>query len=345
MKKWLVRLSKIELVLIYLVIIAGSVVRMTGSGMGCPDWPKCFGYLIPPTERSQLEWEPGREFAKGQIIIKNEALLVAQSDFTATDSFEKGNWETYTKHNYALFNPFHTWTEYINRLVGALSGIPMLLMVVLSLFYIRKNWRYFLLSLAGLFMLGFEAWLGKLVVDGNLIPGSITIHMMGALVIVAILVVFRGLLTEDRFAPVRIISKYRGLLILAMVFTLIQIALGTQVREQVDYLHAAGVARTDWVTNLDWEFYVHRSFSIIILAVNAWLWHTNRKYGLGFREFNWVMGLILVEILLGVFLNYLGMPQFAQPAHLLLGALLFGFQFFAVVRLALSEKTRVVPVG
>ena len=72
---------KLSLVLVYLVILAGAVVRMTGSGMGCPDWPKCFGYLIPPTERSQLDWKPNHEYQDGQVIIVEESLRVASEDF------------------------------------------------------------------------------------------------------------------------------------------------------------------------------------------------------------------------------------------------------------------------
>lgn len=336
MKKWLILLTKIELILVFLVIIAGSVVRMTGSGMGCPDWPKCFGYLIPPTEESQLQWQPDREFKRGQIIIVDESLRVAKDDFTTGASYNNANWELYTKHDYAIFNPFHTWTEYINRLFGALSGVPMLVLVFLTLLYVRKNWRYFLLSVAGLFMLGFEAWLGKLVVDGNLIPGSITIHMMGALVIVALLLVFRGLLIQENFKPVKLTPLFRNMLIISLLLTLAQTVLGTQVREQIDHLNDASVLRSNWIENLDWTFYIHRTFSLVILFVNLWLWRENRKHQMGIKELTPVMVLIALEILLGVILNYLEVPRFAQPTHLLVGTLLFAFQFFAVVRMALA---------
>ena len=56
---------KFSLIIVYFVIAAGAIVRMTGSGMGCPDWPKCFGYWVPPTERTQLDWTPNHSYLKG----------------------------------------------------------------------------------------------------------------------------------------------------------------------------------------------------------------------------------------------------------------------------------------
>ena len=122
----------LALVLVYLVIAAGAIVRMTGSGMGCPDWPKCFGHYIPPTHASELEWAAKKNYKEGQIIILNESLRVAKSDFVTGTIYASENWEPYVKHAYAKFNPVKTWIEYINRLVTVLLGIPMLLMTVLS---------------------------------------------------------------------------------------------------------------------------------------------------------------------------------------------------------------------
>ena len=82
MQKKIHFIVKIAIVSVYLIFLAGSVVRMTGSGMGCPDWPKCFGYYIPPTKEIQILWQKDRMYRKGSMIIKDENLLVAKEDFT-----------------------------------------------------------------------------------------------------------------------------------------------------------------------------------------------------------------------------------------------------------------------
>ncbi|MCR9153130.1 MAG: COX15/CtaA family protein [Bacteroidetes bacterium] len=344
MKKWLILLSRIEIVLIFLVIIAGSVVRMSGSGMGCPDWPKCFGHLIPPTERAQLDWKPETDFKKKQIIIKDEALYYAREGFTSSSSFNDENWAKYTKHDYALFNPVHTWIEYINRLLGALSGLPMLALVFLSVFLFRENWRYLVLSAAGLFMLGFEAWLGKLVVDGNLIPGSITIHMIGALLILAILLLLNAILERESKPDAGFTAKFKFLSTISIFATLIQVGLGTQVRETVDHLQQMGMARNQWMDNMDLVFYIHRSFSILVIGLNFWLWKQNKNLKLGYWQWNYILVILALEVLAGIILAYFNLPYFAQPLHLLLGSILFGLQIQALFYLHLHGEKRIIPI-
>ncbi|MEY3399168.1 MAG: hypothetical protein RL220_1762, partial [Bacteroidota bacterium] len=221
--------STVSVFFIVAVIIAGSIVRMSGSGMGCPDWPKCYGHLIPPTESQQLEFRPDVQFEKGKMIILNDTLWVANETFTSGLSFDRANWHKYPKHDYAIFNATHTWTEYINRLIGALSGAPVFLLFVLSVIWMvrRRDVLTFLLAGLTLFMLGFEAWLGKLVVDGNLKSGSITYHMLGSISIVFLLLYIR-----HRFAPVSSPEmtdrKARASVIIFFMLIIIQILIGTQ---------------------------------------------------------------------------------------------------------------------
>ena len=125
--------SKWTLIFTLVVTFAGGFVRMTGSGMGCPDWPKCFGHLIPPTDESELEFQGNTSYEKRQMIIESEALWMAKADFTSGSEFNINNWEKYTKHDYAKFNVAHTWTEYVNRLAGALLGIFSMIMLVGSI--------------------------------------------------------------------------------------------------------------------------------------------------------------------------------------------------------------------
>ncbi len=345
MKKWLLRLSRVEITLLFLVILAGSIVRTTGSGMGCPDWPKCFGHLIPPTERSELEWKPNYPYQKDQIIICQEALYQARNDFSTGQQYDEQNWEAYTKHDYAHFNAQHTWIEYLNRLLGALSGLPMLVLVGLSLFYWRKDRRPLLLSLAGLFMLGFEAWLGKLVVDGNLIPGSITIHMFGAMLIMAIMLVLHGLVSQERLQATYFTPRLRLLLQVLLGLVLLQILLGTQVREQIDAFVKMNLPRDSWMQQVDWVFYVHRSGSLLVAGLAAWLFYQNKRRRLGFPELWPVLLLVGAEILLGIILAYFDLPHWSQPLHLLFGIGLFAFCWQALVHHYLAPQHQIIPVS
>lgn len=342
MKKVLFFTAKMSLVCVLLVVLAGSVVRMTGSGMGCPDWPKCFGYLIPPTERAVLEWAPGRVFESGQMIIRDEALWVAQSDFTSGQNYDASRWEKYTRHDYALFNALHTWTEYINRLIGAFSGIPVFLTFVLSLAWLRRAPSIPLMAFGVLILLGSEAWLGKVVVDGNLVPGQITIHMFGALAIVALLLALLGRLrriTGDM--ALRADARFRLMLSIAILLSLIQILLGTQVREEIDVIAKAfgGAGRDTWVAGLPMIFKVHRSFSILVLVVNAALVVFNWLRWEPIKEIYWLGGLVLLEIITGITLAYAGLPKAFQPVHLVFSFLMFALQAYVWFRTAGSTQS------
>ncbi len=339
MKKRFPLFVKITLIAIYLIFLAGSVVRMTGSGMGCPDWPKCFGYYIPPTSEEQITWKPNTSFEKGMIIIKDEALYVAEKAVTTTSEFNNDNWEKYTKHDYAKFNKFHTWTEYINRLTSVLAGIPLLLMLIGSFSFWKEKKAITLLSIGVFLLFAFEAWLGKTVVDTNLTPIIITIHMAVGLVIIALLLQLRFILTE-KDKTYNYNTAFNRLLIISVVFSLIQIVMGTQVRQFIDeQVKLFGFENKEYsLMNPSFKFYFHRSFTIAIVLVNLGMFYLNQVKNLGYKLVNWILVLLFIETITGILMYYADFPIGTQAVHLLSGALLFGVQFYLWLQ---SRKVKV----
>lgn len=272
--------------------------------MGCPDWPTCFGSWIPPTSESQLP-------ANYQEIYA-----------------DRGYAET-------RFNPVKTWTEYVNRLVGVTIGLLILATALKSL-GLRSHDRWITISsVAALLMVIYQAWLGSRVVASNLQPGMITLHMLMALAIVGVLLFAlarsrRGIMAGKSIAGLD--SRFQPWLYAVIVMTILQITMGTQIREMVDYLnHTEGAERSSWVSALPWVFYVHRSFSAVVLFANAWLvWMLYRSLGLQHSLTRLALGLLVVvglAVLSGATLGHLGMPALVQPTHLLSASLIFGLQF------------------
>lgn len=328
MKSSFLPLAKLSLVLVYLVIFAGAAVRMTGSGMGCPDWPKCFGYYIPPTDEEVLTWQPNREYKKGQMIIHDEALWKAKDTFTTPSLYDEVHWEKYTKHDYAKFNPQHTWTEYVNRLCGAVAGLACLALAIASFGYWKTRKKLVFASWFVVFLMGFQAWLGATVVFSVLNPLKITVHMVMALVIVALLInIIKVAKAKTEIKKYN--ATFRVLTVITLLLTLVQVVLGTQVREFVDEQVKAGITNEYlWLNTPTLDFYIHRSFSILVFVLNFYLFFLNRQLNLGFSKVKWVAILLVLEILTGVLMQYAHFPFGSQTAHLVLASILFGVQYY-----------------
>lgn len=342
MQKNFLKLAKISLVLVYLVIVAGAVVRMTGSGMGCPDWPKCFGYYIPPTDITTLQWEPEREFKKGHVIIENNALKVAIEDFVTSKEFNESHWEAYTKHDYAEFNVWHTWIEYVNRLVTVLLGIPMIALLIISFFLFKKDKKLTLFTALTFVLLGIQAVLGKIVVDTNLKAGMITVHMVFAFLLVAMLLylIYRAT-PRNKTEALQFDSQTIGLIKITAFITLLQVILGTQVREFIDYqIDLLGYTTQDlWLSEPPFTFYLHRSFSIVIVLLNLYLLRRILKGNPNYPKAKWAIALILLSVITGMVMYYLNFPFTSQPIHLVLAALLFGVQFYMTLETRKGNKS------
>ena len=308
----------LTVIAVYFLILVGGIVRSTGSGMGCPDWPKCFGSWVPPTDVSQLPADY-LDIYKEQRIDKNKKL----AGYLDKLGFEKISSYIFSHPNQYIeteFNVTKTWIEYLNRLVGVVIGILIFLTVMYAVPFLKSDKTVFYLSFLSFILVGFQGWLGSIVVSTNLLPITITIHMALALVIVAMLqyavVRAQSGAVERRF---NYSPKLFTIATVVMLLTFVQILIGTQVREEIDIVafEMNGSNRDLWIDQLGLSFYIHRSFSILLLAINlymAYLMYKLKDRQLNFLT-NWMLILVAIEVVFGVIMAYFAIPAFLQPLH------------------------------
>jgi len=286
---------------IYALILVGGIVRASGAGMGCPDWPTCFGQWVPPTSAAQLP-------AEYQTI--------------------------YADRGYAdtTFNVRKTWTEYLNRLLGVFTGFAILATVLFAWPIRKLDPLVFRLAASGFVLVAIQGWLGSRVVASNLDPGMITVHMLVAQLIVGIMIIalwraLRPILSREGSLP----GYTNALLIAAMIAGLLQLVVGTQVRESVD-LVARASDHTDrhlWIAALPWIYDVHKWFALPLVLINGWvIWLTlGRSNSALPRALAIALGaLMLGTLAVGTSMERLNLPIYAQPLHLWFGSLIFGLQ-------------------
>jgi cytochrome c oxidase assembly protein subunit 15 len=305
---------------VFLLFLLGGLVRVTGSGMGCPDWPKCFGLLAPPTCDCQLPPNYMQVFLEKRIQKVNRFA----------NTLEKLGWEKKAaeiRNNKDIFQPepfnaTKAWIEYINRLFGVLAGLFALLFWFFSFRFLNTLRKVFVFATLGFIALLLNAWLGSIVVATNLLPGIVSVHFMLSFSSIYLFMLALNSQSGFVFAPRE--KKKNTHWSILLLFSLIIVFLGTLARENVESLSLSGALAKDGILNwsaMGTSFALHRYMPVIFMVYAFWLWKLGKKsIPAQARAFGIVGCLAFCQIALGAInINYI-LPPVTQVFHIVLGA-------------------------
>ena len=281
--KFFFRSALTSTILSYLLIFVGGLVRVSGSGLGCPDWPKCFGRWVPPTNIEQIP---------------------AHIDSTA-------------------FNIVLAWIEYGNRTLGVIVGISILLMSVIALIYFRKNNKILFSSLLSLFLVISNGGLGAIVVSSILNPFIVSLHMILALFLVSVLsyttIESYKIIDTNKFTNMYLSKKISTSLILLWIFIVIEILLGTGIRTNIELIAIDNPLFTkgELLSSLNSYKYLHSilGFSLLFLSIYLCYLFKDDFLGLSKQLVLFIFGMIMFQIFLGELMIFFELPQLTRLFH------------------------------
>jgi cytochrome c oxidase assembly protein subunit 15 len=298
-----VRLALWTTAITYLLILVGGLVRASGAGLGCPDWPRCFGSWFPPASVAELppQFDPSQ------------------------------------------FNPTLMWTEYLNRLLGVTVGLTILATTISAWRHHRHDPHILWPTVVALLLTAYEGWLGGRVVAHELAPWIVTAHLVVAIVIVLLLVyatvyaIYRrpGLALAARPRAGDDIERApRGSLVttiaVMILVTLGQVAVGTQVRGNIDDALDHGVAREGALATVGMLDGAHRTAALAVMSLAmisllvVWSKHPREKV---IAQWTYaVVALAALQIVLGGVMAFVSLAPTAQVLHLTVASLLMGAQ-------------------
>ena len=306
-----------------MLFVIGGLVRSTGSGMGCPDWPKCFGEYIPPLSESDL---PGNyeEFFKDQRITKTERFT-ALLDIIGLEKRAQEIREDSQLQETHQFYVVKAYVEYINRLWGALTGIIVFICFLLSIKYIRNNPKIFWFTLIGFVFVFLNALLGAVVVHSNLIGGIVTLHFIAAFASISFFILARRYAIGKDYTHIDQTTKRIGILVL--ILSTVQVVLGAEVRELYDMVVpiATPAQRIDAMYP---TFQWHAILGAFVLMIGIYQYIKLPKSSELNTYVKWVMLLSIGQMVWGPLALLEFSASISKLFHISLGAGIFILQFY-----------------
>lgn len=307
MKKLRVLVS-LSILLTMLVILLGAYTRLTDAGLGCPDWPGCYGFLKVPKAP--------------------EYVAIAEARFPERP-----------------LEPFKAWNEMVHRYFAAVLGLAIAAIFFLSWHVSRKIRLMPSLLLA---LVVFQAALGMWTVTLNLLPFIVMGHLLGGFSLLSLLMIYRwqiGSKTEIPQQHQPLASKMARAGWVVTLVLVLQIALGgwTAANYAAVACVELPVCHAGWQQQLrfgeafslhlghdDYEFGVmsqearqtihitHRFGAIITLLVVGWfawrVWQLKAQLGMP-RLPVLLGGLLLLQFSLGVVNVWWQLPLANAVAH------------------------------
>jgi cytochrome c oxidase assembly protein subunit 15 len=333
------KLNYLSIFFIFMLFVLGGLVRSTGSGMGCPDWPKCFGEYIPPTSEADLPSNYEKYFQE-QRLQKTERfakLLTVLGMEEKAKAILNSN-QIIETHQ---FNVVKAYVEYVNRLWGALTGIIVFVTFILSFSYLKSNPSVFVYTLLGYIAVFVNALLGAVVVNTNLIGGIVTVHFLAAFAAISFFMIARFKLIDIKYNLTPTLkSKTIALSLLALI--IVQTIAGTQVREMYENTQLSGALSMDQISGLGLPFVLHRLLALISIAIAFFQWFIFKKIfhteHLFVRLNLYLFVLTISQLIIGSILILTELQSFSKLFHISIAAGVFTLQLYICGLLIKSSK-------
>jgi heme a synthase len=186
------KLALVAVVLACTVVLLGAYTRLVDAGLGCPDWPGCYGFLSVPDESHEIA--------------------------AAEEAFP-----------HAPVEAHKAWPEMIHRYFAGSLGLLVAALAIIGFVNSRsksgkKNEQPLILSYALLGIVVFQAALGMWTVTLGLLPIIVMGHLLGGFITLTLLLVL--FLNIRHGNPVAWASPIRSLALLGVVIVFAQIVLG-----------------------------------------------------------------------------------------------------------------------
>jgi heme a synthase len=304
MAKRLRTLTLLTVFLTFDLTLFGAFTRLTDSGLGCPDWPGCYGQATPVG-------------AKAQISAEQAAMP------TGPVTHQKA------------------WIEMIHRYLASGVGVLILVLAISSWMERKKIAVSPWWPIATLVWVCIQGAFGALTVTMKLFPAIVTMHLMGAMILLALLQV-QAVKYEQGAKNFAATARTRTLLIAGFALLLWQIALGGWVSTNYAVLACAEfpMCQGAWVPKMDFSqgfeiwrelgqtgqgntialpaltaiHVVHRMFAFVVFGVlgyAAWLLYKQSQKD----SAAWIAGLLLWQLITGLSNVVLGWPLIAAVSH------------------------------